>query len=40
MQTELQETVLQGHTKTVHTIAVSNDMNFIVSGSEDKTIRV
>ena len=35
-----QETVLQGHTSPVLTVAVTSDNKYIVSGSLDKTIRI
>ena len=35
-----QETVLQGHTSYVYTVAVTSDNKYIVSGSDDKTIRI
>jgi len=35
-----QSAILQGHSGSVTTIAISNKNGFVVSGSEDKTIRV
>ena len=38
--TKRQETVLQGHTSSVLTVAVTSDNKYIVSGSDDNTIRI
>ena len=35
-----QETVIQGHTGYVKSIAVTSDKKFVVSGSADKTVRI
>ena len=35
-----QESVLEGHTKSVNSVAVTNDDNYIISASDDKTIRI
>ena len=35
-----QETVLQWHTDSVYTVAMTSDNNYIISGSKDKTIRI
>jgi FOG: WD40 repeat len=35
-----QETTLQGHTGCVTTLAVTSDYKYIVSGSDDYTIRI
>ena len=32
--------VLQGHTDYISCIAITNDQQYIVSGSDDKTIRI
>ena len=35
-----QEAVLEGHTSYVTSLAVTSDNKYIVSGSEDETIRI
>ena len=31
---------LEGHTETVRSVAISSDNTYIISGSDDKTVRV
>ena len=33
-------TSLKGHTKCIMSVAVTSDSKYIVSGSEDKTVRI
>jgi WD domain, G-beta repeat. len=37
---ETQETVLQGHTSAVRIVVVTSDNKYVISGSDDYSIRI
>ena len=40
LQDKTQEAVLQGHTGSVRSVAITSDNKYIVSGGYDKTVRI
>ena len=35
-----QETILKGHTSWVRSVVLTSDNKYIISGSDDKTVRI
>ena len=40
LQDKTQETVFQGHTDSVNSVAITSDNKYIVSGGNDNTVRI